>query len=207
MSKPKRRKYRAIQETRFEQPVRLPAPALKVAVAPKRTIFYVVKLLGLGITVLGVLSSLYTSFAGPPWPTEPAFSASNSSTSPFDLPFLVTNKSGVFGISNLKIVCDVLDAEFKSASSDVRMTSTYVTSSNVNSTIERLASRPYKCPLRKIVAIDDQDAVDLVVKATVRFSSEYDSLIPGRRTVSTSEPFTLNFDGTLKQWVQGEPLR
>ena len=55
--------------------------------------------------LLAVVVAIYT-FWGPPWPTEPWFDPGFPSFGlPLDVPFSVANKSAIFPISDLTILC------------------------------------------------------------------------------------------------------
>lgn len=66
---------------------------------------------------VGLIASIYQLTGGPPWPTPPDIEAQNSSTSSPDiLPFVITNRSGLFPIKSASLACYVdlafvMDAE------------------------------------------------------------------------------------------------
>src|ERR1043165_5852226 len=96
------------------------------------------------VGILGLLATFVT-LVGPVWPTGPDFSPGvPSSSSPWDIPFVVANKSALFPIRKLTITCYVISAltdtgiEFDE---DKTMNST-----EEIQTIAPLTQRPYECP-------------------------------------------------------------
>jgi hypothetical protein len=67
----------------------------------------------LALAILGAVGTLSALLGGPLWPTNPEFSVpAPFSITPFQVPFLVRNKSGVFTLRNLNIRCFLDDVYF-----------------------------------------------------------------------------------------------
>jgi hypothetical protein len=151
--------------------------------------------------VVGVLYEL----VGPLWPTQPVFSPGHPSFgTPFDIPFKVENKSGLFAICNIKITCHLIYAR-SSESHDTAINTVIFLNSKDNVCIGVQGdNKTYTCPYSNIFG----DSDSRFEEARLEFISEYDSPWPlGGRTQSFSSVFTLDANTNPPQWVQGVPLR
>jgi hypothetical protein len=135
---------------------------------------------------------------GPLWPTAPAFYPETPSPeSPLELSFKVKNRSALFGLRNLQIVCMLVSARSQSNKS---FAETGVTLSQPVVDLAPGQSEMYSCPLH--VAVDLREG-DKIVRAKIDFISQYDSRWPwGGRSKSESDVFTLNT--SPPQWLAGE---
>jgi hypothetical protein len=172
------------------------------------------KVIAFLVASIGLVGSIYGIW-GPPWPTEPVFAPGNASLgSPFDVPFLVTNKSALFRLNNLSIICEII--AFEAISSDGKAgirtapnaRETKILARGVNPFLAAGESRPFTCPIRglMILGANREDAADKVTKAQIMFISEYDFILFWHAK-STSGVFTLNTSTTPPQWMPGEPLK
>jgi len=63
-------------------------------------------MLGFAAGLVGLLSAIYGLTGGPPWPTTPDIEAHDTTNgSPDILPFIITNRSGLFPIRSIDLVC------------------------------------------------------------------------------------------------------
>ena len=105
-----------------------------------------IKTIGNGALAILALATAFYTFIGPFWPTEPEFSPSYPSNgSPFDVPFDVTNRSGVFAIHDLSISCGLIGVKttYNSHFHDFSVGSTG------NNYLRELSSQVYMCPLQQ----------------------------------------------------------
>jgi hypothetical protein len=153
---------------------------------------------------LGLVASVYQIWGGPPWPTAPAFApGAPSFGSALDVPFIVTNKSVLFPIKKLHILCSANRIVVGPPNWQVR---------GISFSIPGFAdlapgqSRPYTCAFNSVVRGPNGDKMG-VLGAAITFNSEYDSSWwSGSRTKAESEMFTLETKTSPPQWVTGEPL-
>jgi hypothetical protein len=175
---------------------------------PKRRRFLrtVEWILGIPLAVLAFVYAVW----GPPWPTEPSFAADPPSLgSPFDTPFIVTNKSALFDIANLAITCRLLKFEAKDpaiGAAIIGSEPSQIEARGVNPILRATKSRPFTCPFRGLMFVGTGDAADRLTAAQIEFVSVYD------RTwfwtvKSTSDVFTLNTSTMPPRWLPGEPLK
>ena len=166
------------------------------------------------VALIGLIASI-DALWGPPWPINPEFSPGPPSFgSSFDIPFLVTNKSALFSFSDLKITCVLL--RFKAVGSTGATiavanglsfdTAPKIAARGTNQ-IDSTDSRPYTCPLRGIMRVDNSDAADAIREAQIGFISEYNSPLWWGRRQTKDEPFTLITTTVPHQWVRGAPLK
>src|SRR4029077_15242682 len=97
-----------------------------------------------------------------------------SNSSPFDVPFTVSNKSIVFPINNMTITCISGDVKFTVFRKDgpISKYNNINTPVLVDNFIKANDSSSYTCPLFKIIIIKP----DPILKyAKIEFLSEYDS--------------------------------
>jgi hypothetical protein len=164
---------------------------------------------------LGVVGGAYTIAEGPPWPTTPLFSAQVPSFgSPFDAPFDVTNKSGLFDIHNLTIHCEIISLLAKRITvTDDFKGKLLIPASGPNPVLRATQTAPFTCPfLRALDGVGlGRDAADSPRKARILFVAEYDSpwkWIPWvRPRWDTASDFTLDTNTQPPRWVPGIPLR
>ena len=120
-------------------------------------------LAGLTIARIGFLAGTFQPF----WPTEPEFDAGAPSlASPFDVPFTVTNNSKVFKITDLKIICELIEVTTRNNNGVANITLN-VAASNF---IEPGEAPIYICPLNRFVALPQGDPI---VRAVMRFNYSY----------------------------------
>ncbi len=162
-------------------------------------------------TPLAVVAFVYAVWE-PPWPTKPTFSPSSPSFgSAIDVPFIVTNKSAWFDLSNLTIECRIMNllAEGPTGAAVRQAPGIYTTiaARGVNKSLAQTASAPFTCPFRGRIGVDVGDAADQIKRVSVAFASEYDSPFFLGRTTSVSQTFSLDTATMPRRWVPGEPLR
>ncbi|MDQ6703003.1 MAG: hypothetical protein M3Z96_07835 [Pseudomonadota bacterium] len=172
---------------------------------PRRLWLDVKLVSGIVVTVLGLLAAI-VGILGPPWPTEPSFSPGfPSAGSPFDIPFTVTNKSALFRISNLTLVCKISFARTLLGDTFENIS---VNSTGIN-TLQPGQTSSYTCLFNRIMHLNRPPPFETkFAQAEISFASEYDSpwLFP-RRIKVASDPFTLNSSTDPPQWTQGIPLQ
>jgi hypothetical protein len=157
---------------------------------------------------------------GPPWPTSPEFSPGAPSFAlSLDVPFVVTNRSTIFGIHNLTIECHVISAHLKPSEKSLQNATIGIESNPYDpqhplarNNVEANSASSYACPMTggPIGGFGPTPEFpnDKLSEATIDFLTEYDSRWPwGGRTQSTSGVFTLNIRTNPPQWTQGVPLR
>jgi hypothetical protein len=157
--------------------------------------------------VLGLAASI-AGLWGPFWPTEPNFSPGYpSNSSPFDIPFTVSNKSNTFSINNMTVTCIVDDVQFTVFSKEGAISEFKDIQIKVlgNNYVEENDWSSYTCRLFHVLDIKP----DPILKyAKIEFLSEYDSPWPWRkRTQSRSGPWSLNTSTSPPQWTHGTPLQ
>jgi hypothetical protein len=157
--------------------------------------------------VLGLVASI-AGLWGPFWPTEPIFSPGcPSNSSPFDVPFTVSNKSIIFPINDMTITCIIDNVKFTvfSKNGSISEYNNINTEVLIGNYIKANDFSSYTCPLFKIITIKP----DPILKyAQIDFLSEYDSPWPWRkRTQSKSGPWTLDTSTSPPQWTHGTPLQ
>lgn len=138
---------------------------------------------------------------GPPWPTEPVFSpGAPSAGSPFDVPFLVTNKSAFFPIKELSINCRLIFVE-TAHNNRIFNSAVAVHAANL---IEPMQMRPYTCPFNRMINFEN----DQITAAQIEFRSEYKSPWPFlSKATATSEVFTWNPRTVPPHWAIGIPMQ
>jgi hypothetical protein len=153
-------------------------------------------------TPLAVLVAIYT-FWGPPWPTAPTFDPGFPSFgSPLDVPFNVTNKSAIFSITDLTILCGVEDFL---GTGNIRLNNVGASEAVKGQALRPLETKSYVCPLKKLILISPEPKIE---KATIGFVSTYRSPWPlGGTSKSISDRFTLNATTVPPQWMRGTPLQ
>ena len=154
---------------------------------------------------LALLVAIYT-ILGPPWPKEPTFFPSSPSFgSPFNVPYIVTNKSILFRISNLSIVCKIAYARTLQGDTIARVN---VKSTEINN-LQPGQTSSYTCLFNKMITLSRPPPYQTkYVQAEIRFASEYDSPWPFQPRIKiVSDPFTLNSATEPPQWIQGVPLK
>lgn len=179
----------------------MPAPQQQIEPPPPK-FRQLLKIMGLIFGSPVALLSLIYAIAGPPWPTEPIFSPGfPSSGFPLDAPFIVTNKSVLFRISNLGIKCHLISARMD----NINVTNVVV-STNIKNRLNVHETRPYTCPFRSFFPIANING--RFSEAEINFTSEYDSPWPWvGRTHSFSSLFSLDQNTNPPQWVQGLPMQ
>ena len=167
-----------------------PAPAAPWHAGWTKAVAAVAGLVVIVATIIGIW--------GPLWPTAPTFYPETpSADSPLELSFKVKNRSALFPLRNLQIVCMLVSARSQTNKS---FAETGVTLSQPVVDLAPGQSEPYSCPLH--VAVDLREG-DKIVRAKIDFISQYDSRWPwGGRSKSESEVFTLNT--SPPQWLAGD---
>ena len=153
-----------------------------------------------GIAAVAVAVAAIIALVGPLWPVPPAFfPAPPSADSPLELSFTVKNRSALFAIKNVQIVCMLVTAR---SQSNRTFSETGVTIPTPVSDLNPGQSAVYSCPLN--VAVDLREG-DKIVRAKIDFISQYESRWPwGGRTRTESEAFTLNTATSPPQWAPGD---
>ncbi len=152
---------------------------------------------------LALLAFVYGIW-GPPWPTEPTFvPGAPSFGSALDVPFIVTNKSVLFPIKKLHILCSAYRIDVGPPNWSIQGISFSVPG------VADLApgqSRPYTCAFNNVMRGPNGERMG-VRAATIAFNSEYDSSWPWKaRAKAESGKFTLDTKTVPPQWMTGEPL-
>ncbi len=156
--------------------------------------------------LLAIAVAFYT-FIGPFWPTDPDFSPEYpSSGSPFDVPFDVTNRSGIFELHDLSILCGLIDIRttYNSHFHD------FSVGSSGKNYLPELSSQPYVCPFTQILSILSMLRKGETIKsARIQFLATYDNqiywpLITPRTTMS--KVFELDTDTSPPRWIAGPRL-
>jgi hypothetical protein len=174
-----------------------------------RRLWRVIKwVLGGTISLLGLLGTIYGLW-GPPWPTEPSYAPGVPSfSSPFDVPFIVTNKSALFTITNLQISCQLDDVVVSFPTAPNNMISDSKSTISASNILAPLETRSYTCPIRGFSMSGPMSVADAKIRrATVSFVSTYNKRIFSGLTSSKSDVFTLNTRTSPPQWTVGQPLR
>jgi hypothetical protein len=166
--------------------------------------------------VLALLASIYQLLGGPPWPTDPVFSAeAPSSASPFDNPFDVANSSGLVDIRDLSIHCEITRLNTKRMRMTVGFGGTLLfLSRGPNPLLPAGTKSAFTCPFREAMdAIKfGADALDDPTSAQIWLIGAYDTpgwwhgfwFNPHRETRAT---FTLDVKTIPPRWMPGLPLR
>jgi len=172
--------------------------------------------LGFAVLLLTIIAGIYQITGGPPWPTDPVFSAEiASSASPFDNPFDVTNKSGLVDIRDLSIHCEILRLKSKriTVTEDFRG-KLLLPSRGPNPVLLAGAMSPFTCQFRE--AMDrigfGADSLDDPTEAQIRLIGAYDTpwwwhgfwFNPHRETPTG---FTLDVKTIPPRWMIGVPLK
>lgn len=155
--------------------------------------------LGPPAVLFGIVASIYGVW-GPIWPTVPVFSPIVPSFgSPYDIPFSVSNKSILFPVKNLQIMCHL---PFFNDSRQNRWTDTRVWATAANH-LPPSTTQSYVCPFSRNIDLGGAQIVD----ASIDFQMEYDSPWPwSGRVKNTSSIFTLS-NTQPRAWTPGIPLR
>ncbi|WP_156446955.1 hypothetical protein [Bradyrhizobium yuanmingense] len=155
------------------------------------------------VGTVGFVASVYQIAGGPPWPVAPVFVPGfPSSGHAFDVPFTVTNKSALFSLRHLEILCGFEKVK-TDAKSGVQQLS--ITASDGKATLGPLESTSYTCPVKRMFSFAGATKFE---EATISFLTKYDSHLPwGDRTQSQSDFFTLNTNTVPPQWTIGKPIR
>ena len=156
--------------------------------------------------LLAIVAFVYAVW-GPVWPTAPTFDPGFPSfSSPLDVPFNITNKSAIFPISELTILCGLEYFEGKNQLGGPTILREVGTSQIVTGqSLRPLQTRSYVCSLKRFIRFVPEPRVE---KATIGFVSTYNSWWPwGERSKSISDTFTLNAATVPPQWTRGAPLQ
>jgi hypothetical protein len=150
----------------------------------------------------GFVASIYQLWGGPPWPVEPSFAPGfPSSGSAFDVPFTITNKSALFSLNHLEILCGFEKVLTDKNSGLERLS---ISASDGKATLEPLQSATYICPLTRMFNFPGAK----IETATITFISKYDSRFPWAGKVqSQSDSFSLNTNTTPPQWMVGKVIK
>lgn len=167
--------------------------------------------------IVAVITFIRT--VGPPWPTSPSFTpGAPSYGAAIDIPFTIENKSALFSINNLTIVCVVRVSFVGSPNgSPPQLNGVGVRASGLPASLAsslksmesgQMSSGSYRCPLRDTkVAFAGQNAADQIKSAQVSFHTEYDAALPWRSRVTSDDgPFTL-VTTVPQYWVKGLMLK
>jgi hypothetical protein len=143
---------------------------------------------------------------GPFWPTELDFApVALSFGHPFEVPFVVTNKSVVFGLSNLRLSCHLISFR---AQNNVNHSVGSINNVRVSIVGPPAYFSPqgvasYTCPLNETINVVNSTVID----AKIEFISEYDFGMWWGKATSVSDTFTLNTHTVPHQWVRGVTLQ
>jgi hypothetical protein len=177
-----------------------PQPASPASSAPRSRARALGKRIAWGIAAFVVAVAAIIALVGPLWPVAPAFiPAQPSADSPLELSFTVKNRSALFALKHIQIVCMLVTARTQS---NRTFSETGVTIPTPVSDLSPGQSATYSCPLN--VAVDLREG-DKIVRAKIDFISQYESRWPwGGRTRTESEAFTLNAASSPPQWLPGD---
>ena len=197
----------------IQQPVTATGqPAVKISETskPSRSRIALKWAKGIGGFIIGpalaIVAFVYAVW-GPLWPTAPTFDPGFPSfSSPLDVPFNVANKSAMFPISELTILCGLEYFEGKNQLGGPTILREVGTSQIVTGqSLRRLQTRSYVCSLKRFIRIVPEPRIE---KATIGFVSTYNSWWPwGGRSKSISDAFTLSATTLPAKWTRGRPLQ
>jgi len=165
---------------------------------------------------VGFVASVYQISGGPPWPTDPVFSLQPpSSASPFDTPFDVANKSGLFEIRELSIHCEIrfLKSKRMTVTRDFRGKLLFP-SRGPNPTLAAGTVSAFTCPFREALdrngfgagALDEPSEAQILIVGTHEMPWWRHGFWanPHRETPAV---FTLDVKTIPPRWVAGVPLK
>jgi hypothetical protein len=211
MRKPPPRKPPARRRRCRRLPTAMPAP--RKSKGRWRRVYRRVRRIGgwlLG-TPLAAVGFVYAVW-GPVWPLPLEFAPGEPSFgSAFDVPFTVSNKSALFGFSNVSIACELRN--FKavgptgSAITQSPTATGTVAPQGTNPTIARLTTTTFTCPIGRAFMIDNRNAGEQLVSASISFVVEYDARLWWGRAKVKIGPFSFDPRTVPGRWVPGEPLK
>jgi hypothetical protein len=176
----------------------------------RRRLLNTAKWTGAVFTVVAFVSGVW----GPPWPTEPSFSPNTASFgSALDVPFIVENKSSLFALSNLRIICHPVSLVARGPTGAEITIGDNVTigpppaRAMVINALPPMTSTSFACPIRGAIVVDGKDAADRTIKARLSFISEYDSRLFWGRSRTESGVFSLDTATIPQQWVPWVPIK
>jgi hypothetical protein len=122
--------------------------------------------------------------------------------SPFDIPFVVENKSALFSLRELSIQCVLLNA---ATTLNNRFVDVAISGVGTTNEIGPMQSRPYTCPFNRLIQLPPADTI---ATAQIQFESQHESRLPFRSTAATatSDVFTWSAQTSPPHWVVGIPL-
>lgn len=150
----------------------------------------------------GFVASVYQLWGGPPWPVELSFAPGfPSSGNAFDVPFTITNKSALFSLNHLEILCGFEKVRTDKNSGLEQLS---ISASDGKASLGPLQSATYICPLTRTFNFPGAK----IETATITFITKYDSHLPwGSRTQSQSDFFSLNTNTAPPQWMVGKAIK
>lgn len=162
------------------------------------------------LAAAGAIATFYQLTGGPPWPTPPSFAPGGTSyASQFDVPFVVTNPSSLFSISNLHISCEVsFDAQGTDGGRILTDPESFVSiqGEGLNPELLSHSSATFTCPFRGFAAVDGTDAGARLLRAKIYFIAEYNVAFWGTERMQ-SQVFQLDTETNPPEWQPGPPLQ
>jgi len=151
--------------------------------------------------IFGIIVGVKDLF-GPQWPTEPDFSLDVPYTTgdPFDVPFSIGNRSGLFDIRKLTVACELVD---------VRTTDHYAFQgisvvSNANNLLAAFDTRPYTCPFHNSI-LGNHPVCCAVIRLIAAYQDPefYPWSVPKK---TYSKIYTLDRKTSPMRWIPGDPI-
>lgn len=156
----------------------------------------------LGLNVLSVAANIVQIF-GEPWPTEPIFvPGPYSADAPFDIPFIVSNRSSVWPMKNPSFACRAIKLRLTEGQPPLPdgVILAGPKPNPPNADIQPGRSAPALCAARHIRFIGVK-----VKAAKISLLVEYDSVLPWRTRITAESPvFVLNTSLAPPQWMEGD---
>jgi hypothetical protein len=148
---------------------------------------------------VGTLGSLWIAYLGGPfWPVDPEVQTPPPSTSyPFDVPFQISNKSGLFPFDNLSVKCALLNVH---AGNRYIQKSLFSMSGGASNLLPN-HSDWYICPSHLILS--QSDTVEF---ATIFLIMEYNTYWPIVHRTMRSVTYTLDAQSTPPRWLEGDRI-
>ena len=166
-------------------------------------IYVIGKLIAWTLAAVGALASI-AAFIGPYWPTSPDISPGYPSTgSPMDVPFSLGNRSSVFAITGIKIMCYLDDIEITGNNHFSKFS---IAVSGQENIIEPNSSRPYICPFNQIFILPlDKQVINAKISLIISYNNRvfWPWKVP---TAPQSTDLTLDEKTKPSQWTLGRPL-
>ena len=149
------------------------------------------------VSVPVALASFLNAYLGAPfWPVDPEVLTPPPSISyPFDVPFQISNKSGLFPFNSLSVMC-VFD--YVSAGNKFITNSQSEVAGSKNTLLPN-HSDWYICPSHMFLS-----GSDIVDRAIIHLVLTYDTYWPIDHRSVTTQRYTLDTQSTPPRWLEGD---